>query len=128
MDLSKTTFTTSKDNENWSQYTNLECLIHAPGRLNPKEFNSWATYKEWMDTSRTAKRILVWKPMGSRPLGRPRLRWLDDVCDGLKVMTVKNWKESLEWLVWESQNPQKVVVLMEEEKHKYALHFLRSDI
>jgi hypothetical protein len=46
-----------------------------------------------MDTSRTAKRILEWKPMGSRPLGRPRLRWLDDVCDDLKVLEVRNWKE-----------------------------------
>jgi hypothetical protein len=33
-----------------------------------------------MDTSRTAKRILEWKPMGRRPLGRPKRRWSDDVC------------------------------------------------
>jgi hypothetical protein len=46
-----------------------------------------------MDTSRTAKRILKWKPMGSRPLGNPRLSWLDDVCDDLKVLKVRNWKE-----------------------------------
>jgi hypothetical protein len=46
-----------------------------------------------MDTSRTGKRILEWKPMGSRPLGRPRLRWLDNVCDDLKVLKVRNWEE-----------------------------------
>jgi hypothetical protein len=46
-----------------------------------------------MDTSRIAKRTLDWKPMWSRPLGRPRLRWLDDVCDDLKVMKVRKWKE-----------------------------------
>jgi hypothetical protein len=40
-----------------------------------------------------SKRILEWKPMGSRPLGRPRMRWLDDVCDDLKVLKVRNWKE-----------------------------------
>jgi hypothetical protein len=46
-----------------------------------------------MDTPRTAKRIIEWKPMGSRPLGRPRLRWLDDVCDDLKALKARNWKE-----------------------------------
>jgi hypothetical protein len=46
-----------------------------------------------MDTSRTAKRILEWKPMGRRPLGRPKRRWSDDVCDDLKVLKVRNWKE-----------------------------------
>jgi hypothetical protein len=46
-----------------------------------------------MDTSRVAKRILEWKPMGRRPLGTPRLRWFDDVCDDLKEPKVRNWKE-----------------------------------
>jgi hypothetical protein len=46
-----------------------------------------------MDTSWIAERVLEWKPMGSRPLGRPRLRWVDDMCDDLKVLKVRNWKE-----------------------------------
>jgi hypothetical protein len=53
----------------------------------------WLGNVQRMDTSRIAKRILEWKPMGNRPLGRPRLRWLDDVCDDLKVLKVRNWKE-----------------------------------
>jgi hypothetical protein len=40
-----------------------------------------------------SKIILAWKPVGRRPVGRPRLRWLDDVCDDLKVLKVRNWKE-----------------------------------
>jgi hypothetical protein len=31
--------------------------------------------------------------MESRPLGRTRLRWLDDVCDDLNALKVKRWKE-----------------------------------
>jgi len=31
--------------------------------------------------------------MKRRPLGRPKLRWLHDVCDDLKVLKVRNWKE-----------------------------------
>jgi hypothetical protein len=46
-----------------------------------------------MGTSRTAKRIFEWKPIGRRSPGRPRLRWLDDVCDDLEVLKVINWKK-----------------------------------
>jgi hypothetical protein len=40
----------------------------------------WLGHIQRMDTSRIAKRIYEWKPIGRRSLGRPRLRWLDDVC------------------------------------------------
>jgi hypothetical protein len=46
-----------------------------------------------MDPSMMVKRIVEWKPMGSRRTGRPRIRWLDDVRDDLKVMNVTNWTE-----------------------------------
>ena len=32
-----------------------------------------------MGESRGVYRILVWKPEGKRPLGRPRLRWEDNI-------------------------------------------------
>jgi hypothetical protein len=53
----------------------------------------WLGHIQRMDTSRIAKRIFEWKPIGRRSLGRPRLRWLDDVCDYLKMLKVRNWKE-----------------------------------
>jgi hypothetical protein len=53
----------------------------------------WLGHIQGMDTSRSANMIFEWKPTGRRSVGRPRLRWLDDVCDDLKVLKVRNWKE-----------------------------------
>jgi len=30
--------------------------------------------------------------MGTRPVGRPRQRWQEDVMDDLKKLKIKNWK------------------------------------
>ena len=35
-------------------------------------------------------KLLDWKPMGSRPVGRPKQRWQED----LKKLKAKNWKET----------------------------------
>jgi hypothetical protein len=40
-----------------------------------------------------SKKNIGMGPMGRRPLGRPILRWFYDVCDDLKVLKVRNWKE-----------------------------------
>jgi hypothetical protein len=32
--------------------------------------------------------------MGTRPVGRPRQRWQEDVMEDLKKLEVKNWKEA----------------------------------
>jgi hypothetical protein len=45
-----------------------------------------------MDKTRTFKNLTEWEPCSSRPVGRPRLRWLDQVED-LKKMKVRNWRE-----------------------------------
>ena len=33
-----------------------------------------------------------WKPMSKRPIGRPKLRWENDVLEDIKSMNVRNWK------------------------------------
>jgi hypothetical protein len=38
------------------------------------------------------KKIKRWKPMSKRSIGRPRLRWEDDVLEDIKSMNVRNWK------------------------------------
>jgi hypothetical protein len=39
----------------------------------------WAGHVARMGTTRNAYRILVGKPEGKRPLGRPRRSWLDNI-------------------------------------------------
>jgi len=36
-----------------------------------------------MDTIRTVKKLTEWEPCSSRPVGRPRMRWLEQVEDDL---------------------------------------------
>jgi hypothetical protein len=90
----------------------------------------WLGHIQRMDTSRTAKRIFEWKPRGTRSLGRLRLRWLDDVCDGLKVLKVRNWKElAKDRKVWndlceKAKTHKGLYVLMEEEFLYFSLPFL----
>jgi hypothetical protein len=43
-----------------------------------------------------AKSIYKWKPYATRPKGRPRLRWEDDVRNYLRKMGVKNWKQRVQ--------------------------------
>jgi hypothetical protein len=42
-----------------------------------------------MDDSRLIKRVLDGKPRGRRMIGRPRLRWLEDVEKDLKRLKVR---------------------------------------
>jgi hypothetical protein len=34
-----------------------------------------------------------WKPIASRPIGRPKNRWDDDARNDTKIMKVNNWKD-----------------------------------
>jgi len=53
---------------------------------------SWLGHVERMPNERVAKTTYKWKPYATRPKGRPRLRWEDDVRNDLRKMGVKNWK------------------------------------
>ena len=49
-----------------------------------------------MEEGRTAFKILIGKPTGKRPLGRPRRRWEDNIRMDLKGMGIntRNWVDS----------------------------------
>ena len=46
-----------------------------------------------MDTIRPVKKLTEWEPYSPRPVGRSRLRWLEQVEEDLKKMKVRNWRE-----------------------------------
>ena len=45
---------------------------------------------ERMTNERVAKTIYKWKPYATRPKGRPRVRWEDDVRNDLRKMGLNN--------------------------------------
>ena len=53
----------------------------------------WLGYIQRMDQARPIRKLLDWRPMGTRPVGRPRLRW-QDVMEDLKKVKVTNWKKT----------------------------------
>jgi hypothetical protein len=53
----------------------------------------WLAHVIRMDTTRTVKKLTEWKPRSLRPMGIPRLRWLNQVEEDLKKMKVRNWRE-----------------------------------
>jgi len=41
--------------------------------------------------SKTNWKLFDWIPMGTRPVGRPRQQWQENVMKGLKMMKDKTW-------------------------------------
>jgi len=54
-----------------------------------------------MDEKRTLKRVLVWKPIIRRIIGRPSKRWIEDFEEDIQRMGIRGWrkvcKERAEW-------------------------------
>ena len=48
----------------------------------------WAGYVARMGEERVVYRVLVRKPEGRRPLGRPRRRWVDNIRMDLQVVCI----------------------------------------
>jgi hypothetical protein len=54
----------------------------------------WAAHVLRMEKTRTTRKITEWIPCKARPVGRPRLRWMDQVEEDLKGMRITGWRES----------------------------------
>jgi hypothetical protein len=53
----------------------------------------WAGHVERMGEGRGVYEVLVWRPEGKRPLGRPRRRWEDNIKMDLREIGIDgaNW-------------------------------------
>jgi hypothetical protein len=52
---------------------------------------SWFGHLHRMPEERMVKRVYKLKPMLTRPLGRPKNRWEDDIINDTKKLKIKNW-------------------------------------
>ena len=46
--------------------------------------------REWL------KKVYEWKSILTRPLGRPKNRWEDDIRNDMKKLKVKNWTSCIQ--------------------------------
>jgi len=49
-----------------------------------------------MPEERIVKKVYKWKPMLTRPLGRPKNRWEYDIRNDMKKLKIKNWTSRIQ--------------------------------
>jgi len=49
-----------------------------------------------MDDKRTSKRILEWRPVGTRIRGKPRKRWIEDIEGVMQTVRIRRWRKQCE--------------------------------
>jgi hypothetical protein len=64
--------------------------------LLKKQRLSWLGHVERMTEDSIVQKIKRWKPMSKRPIGRPKMRWKNDVLEDLRSLNVSNWKQVVE--------------------------------
>jgi len=56
---------------------------------------AWFGHVHHMPDNSMAKNVYEWSPALTRPLGRPKNRWEDDVKSDITWMKITNWKDNI---------------------------------
>ena len=102
----------SKGDGTWRIKTSDELyeLIRHKNIINHKKAHrvSWFGHLQRMPEERVVKEIYIyiykWKPILTRPIGRPENRWEDDIRNDTKEMKMNNWtshiQDSNNWILY----------------------------
>jgi hypothetical protein len=90
---------TRTDDGYWRIKTNQEINNILKGQniigFIKKQRLNWLGQVERMAEDNIVQKIKRWKPMSKRPIGRPKIRWEDDVLEDIKSLYVRNWKKAV---------------------------------
>jgi hypothetical protein len=90
------TFGPNNENGIWRIKTNQELdeIIKRKNIINfiQAQRLSWLGHIERMQGTRMLKAIYSWKPISRRPIGRPKMCWVDDVRKNIQKLKVPHWK------------------------------------
>ena len=57
---------------------------------------TWLGHVMLMGEKGTPKRILEWRPLGTRIRGIPRKRWIVDIEEDKQIMGIRRWRKKCE--------------------------------
>jgi len=88
-------FGPTKENQTWRIKSNEELgkLIKHENIVDyiKAQRLSWFGHIQRMPETGAAKKILKWNPLTTRPRGRSKFRWEDNIIQDLGQMNIKNW-------------------------------------
>ena len=106
-------FGPTKENQIWRIKKNeeLDKLIKHKNIVNyiRAQRLSWFGHVQRIPETGAAKKIFKWNPLTTRPRGRPKHRWEDNIIQDLGQMKIKNWIACV-------QNTAKWKVIIEKAK------------